>query len=1056
MKGKGLIQFFSVALILICIYQLTFNFVTNKVEKKAESYAKTRVLGGKDINGFTAAQIDSLNPLYHLARQQYLDSVSGETVFNLGIVKFSYEKCKQQQLNLGLDLKGGMNVVMEVSIQDLVRNLAGDNVNDPVFQRILARADSLHAKEGTTVYITHFERAYNEKGAGKQLASFFNTRSNQGSLKGSSTNEEVLTFLRSEAKDAFDRTYKILKTRIDKTGVTQPNITAQANTGRITIELPGVENPARVKRLLQATAKLEFWEMYENPEFLHYLSDINTGMKKHMGTTADSSDKKSTAKVDTSKHEAAPAVAGNNTPDPAKVAMKTADSNKNAVAASKNLKADSSSLGQDKENPFFKLLNPYIGKDEKGQQDAMPGPVVGLALGKDTARINKILSEDWARDILPKDAKLVWSARSGEHAARYYDLYAIKMPADNKAPMDGEMIASARQDYDQDNGKPDIDFTLTGVGTNTWARLTREVAAQNNNTGGYIGIVLDDYMQSCPHNQKEIDGGRAQITGSFEVQDAKDLANVLETGKLPTPARIVAEDVVGPSLGAESITAGVRSIAIAFLAILAFMVLYYNTSGWISNFALFFNLLFILGILASRGATLTLPGIAGLVLTMGMAVDANVLIHERIKEELARGKSLAKAVMDGHTKSYSAIFDTHLTTLITGLILAYFGLGPVLGYAITLNWGIVMTLFTAVFMAHLVFDWLLKRNKNIKFTTPISKKGFTHYNIQFVNKRKYAYIFSGTLAIIGLVSIFTKGFDYGVDFKGGRSYVVEFDKSVPSNDLRDGLTKSFGSAPVIKTMGSDNRFKITTAYMVGTTTPAADSMAKEKLFEGIKSHLPPALTFNKFKDNQKYLQQTSIVGASISDDIRSAAVKAILFSMLGIFLYILFRFRKWQFALGALVSLAHDVLMVMGLFSIFAGIVPFSLEVDEQFVAAALTVMGYSVADTVIVFDRIREYLKEHPTMDMKKCINDAINSTLNRTMMTSATVLLVLLILFLFGGEVIRGFSFALLIGIGFGTYSSIFVATPIVVDLAGKSFNRRSTTGAAAPPAKAMANKD
>lgn len=1035
MKGKGLVQFFSVALILICTYQLTFNFVTNGIEKRASEWAEAKVLQGKSIDLYKGAEKDSLEKRIHEMRAMYLDSVSGETALNLWIVKFSYEKCKQQQLNLGLDLKGGMNVVMEVSIEDLVKNLAGENATDPVFKMILARADSLAKKDGTVGYITHFENAYNQVGGGKNLASFFANRSNESSVNIKTTNAEVLNFLKNEADNAFDRTYKILKTRIDKTGVSQPNITAQQSTKRIIIELPGVENPTRVKHLLQSTAKLEFWGTYENadennqPLFYSYLDQINNSLKTRISATDTS--KKS---IDTASASSAALALKGNSP----AGNSTADSLKNKKSNDvAKTTTDSSKLKNI--NPLFDLLMPNIGKNDKNGYVAISGPVVGYATGKDTARINKMLSEDFALEILPSDARMLWSAKPNDKMDNKFELYAIKVPADGKAPLEGDKVTSARQDYDPEKGKPDIDFTMNSEGTNIWARLTKEYAKH------YIAIVLDNYVYSCPHVEGEINSSRSQITGTFEVQEAKDLANILETGKLPAPAKIVAEDVIGPSLGDEAIRAGIRSIIIAFLGILAFMVLYYSSSGWISNFALFFNLFFILGILASRGAVLTLPGIAGLVLTMGMAVDANVLIHERIKEELAKGKNLLKAVNDGHTKSYSAIFDTHLTTLITGLILAFFGLGPVLGYAITLNWGVLMTLFTAVFMAHLVFDWLLKRNKNITFTTPLSKNRFTNMNIQFVSKRKYAYMFSGALAIIGLVSIFTKGFDYGVDFKGGRSYTVQFQKAVSTNDVRNDLTKIYGSAPVVKTLGSDDRIKVTTTYLIDKTDNVSDSLATMKLYEGIQKNLPAGTTYAQFSTGEKYILNKTTVGPSISSDIQWAAVKAIIFSLIGIFLYILLRFRKWQFALGAIIALAHDTLMVMGLFSIFAGIVPFSMEVDETFVAACLTVMGYSVADTVIVFDRIREYLREHPNMDMKKCINDAINNTLSRTIITSSTVLLVLLILFIFGGEVIRGFSFALLIGVGFGTYSSIFVATPIVIDLAGKSFDKKPAAGGA-----------
>ncbi|HUM47496.1 MAG TPA: protein translocase subunit SecD, partial [Chitinophagales bacterium] len=652
-----------------------------------------------------------------------------------------------------------------------------------------------------------------------------------------------------------------------------------------------------------------------------------------------------------------------------------------------------------------------------------PGPVIGYSLGKDTSKVNEYLAMDFVRANFPKDVKFLWGAKPTDEKSNVYALYAIKMQVGTaRAPLEGDKVNDARQDIDQ-NSSPEVSMTMDNEGAKIWKVMT------SKNINKHIAIVLDNYVYSAPRVNGEIPNGRSSITGGFDINEAKDLANILTAGKLPAPAKIIAEDVVGPSLGKESIAAGIRSIVIAFVALLAFMVFYYNTSGIIANISLFFNLFFIIGVLASLGATLTLAGIAGIVLTMGMAVDANVLIHERIKEELERGKNLAKSIGDGHLRSYSAVFDTHLTTLITGLILAYFGLGPVLGYATTLNIGVIMTLFTAVFMAHLMFEWWMERFKTIKFTTNISRFNFTNFNIPFVKWRKYSYIISGTLATIGLISILTKGFEYGVDFSGGHAYVVQFDREVVTEEIQQELTKEFGIPPQVKTYGSNNKVKITTGYMVENTSTAADSTVNFKLYNGLKKFLPNDVSFKTFQEINQLSSQ--VVGPSISADILEHAYKAIIFSLLGIFLYILFRFRRWQFALGAIIALAHDVLMVMGAYSLFSGILPFALEVDETFVAACLTVMGYSVADTVIVFDRVREFLREHPAADMKHTINDAINKTLNRTVITSSTVLLVLLILFIFGGDAIRGFSFALLLGIGFGTYSSIFVATPIVVDL-------------------------
>lgn len=1022
MRGKGLVTFFSIALILICIYQLSFNFVTSRVENRATSLAEAAVLKGKSLESLTPPNTpnavfikDSVLTEIRKKRQAYLDSITNQTVFNLGIAKYTYQDCKDQQLSLGLDLQGGMNVVLQVSTDDLIKVLA-DNSADPTFNKALEMAKAKQKTQAQADFVTLFEQSWNEVAPQGKLASIFGTRDNQDKVKFNSTNEEVISFIRTQSNSAFDQTFNILRSRIDKFGVTQPNITAQQSTGRIIVELPGVDNPVRVRKLLQATAVLEFWETYDNPSFIQYLDAANTTLRNRLATTDTASDTTVENPLTTTT-ESNPLLAG-------------ADTGKATALTDSNLiKTDSVSLAaeaaknQSKENPLTSILQPNIYRTADDKVALAPGPVIGYSLGKDTSKVNDYLSTDYVRANFPKDVKFLWGAKPTDEKSNVYALYAIKMQVGStKAPLEGDKVNDARQDIDQ-NSNPEVSMTMDNEGAKIWKVMT------SKNINKSIAIVLDNYVYSAPRVNGEIPNGRSSITGGFDINEAKDLANILTAGKLPAPARIIAEDVVGPSLGKESIAAGIRSIVIAFVALLAFMVFYYNTSGIIANVSLFFNLFFIIGVLASLGATLTLAGIAGIVLTMGMAVDANVLIHERIKEELDRGKNMLKSISEGHLRSYSAVFDTHLTTLITGLILAYFGLGPVLGYATTLNIGVIMTLFTAVFMAHLMFDWWMERFKTIQFSTRISRFNFTNFNIQFVKWRKYAYVISGTLALIGLLSIFTKGFEYGVDFSGGHSYVVQFDREVTTEDIQQELTKEFGVSPQVKTYGSNNKVKITTGYLVDNSSELADSTVNYKLYNGLKKYLASDVSFKTFQQVNQLSSQ--VVGPSISADILDHAYKAIIFSLIGIFLYILLRFRKWQFALGAIIALAHDVLMVMGAYSLLSGVLPFALEVDETFVAACLTVMGYSVADTVIVFDRVREFLREHPAADMKHTINDAINKTLNRTVITSSTVLLVLLILFVFGGDAIRGFSFALLLGIGFGTYSSIFVATPIVIDL-------------------------
>ncbi len=1020
MKGKGIVQFFAIALILVCIYQLSFNVVTSRIESRADKFANLIVLKGKTVESVLpsdkfkrGAVEDSINRELKKYRQQYLDSVSNEVVYNIGITSFTYQKCKEQQLNLGLDLQGGMNVVLQVSMRDLIQSLADHN-KDTTFLKALDLADKNESIESQKGYVTLFGEAYKELSPTGRLAAIFNTKDNADKIKYNSTNEEVLAVIKTQADDAFNRTYNILRSRIDKFGVTQPNITAQPSTGRVVVELPGVDNPQRVRKLLQASAKLEFWETYSAQEIYPYFERVN----KALGARLSESEKGVSKDTTNLTAESNPLLNDS---------TKAKDSTLSNLVNSSTPNADSSALAKKQiaENPFFAhVYIPQYKDEQDGQQKIAPGPSVGIVLGKDTAKVNKYLSYDFVKSELPRDVKFLWSAKPYEGTQSSYVLYAIRKPAgEESAPLEGDAVVNARQDFDQNN-RPEVSMTMSSEGGRVWKNLT----AKNVNKS--IAIVLDNYVQSAPNVINEIPNGRSSITGGFTIEEAKDLANILQAGKLPAPAKIVAEDLVGPSLGEESIHAGIRSVIIAFIAILAFMVMYYNTSGIVANIALFLNLFFIIGVLASLSATLTLAGIAGIVLTMGMAVDANVLIHERIKEELAHGKTLIKAINDGHHRSYSAVFDTHLTTLITGLILAYFGLGPVLGYATTLNIGIILTLFTAVFLAHLIMYWWVSgKGRDMKFSTALTPSRINHLNIQFVKKRKYAYVISGTLVLISLISVFTKGFDYGVDFKGGRSYVVRFDQPVNTTDIRSAIEKVEGEAPIVKTYGGSNKVKITSVFLVDKHDTKTDSLASVALYNGVKGFLDPNVTYEQFRD--KNILSSQLVGPTISDEIRRSAVKAIIFSLIGIFLYILVRFRKWQFALGAIIALAHDVIIVMGAYSLFSGVLPFTLEVDETFVAAALTVMGYSVNDTVIVFDRIREFLREHPASDMKTLINDAINSTLSRTIMTSVTVLLVLLILFIFGGDVIRGFSFALLVGIGFGVYSSVFVATPIVIDL-------------------------
>jgi SecD/SecF fusion protein len=1009
MKGKGIIQFFAIALVLVSIYQLSFNFITSSVERRADEFAESRVLMGKSIESLlpsdkTEAKLveDSIRLQLKKYRIQYLDSVSNENVVDLGIVAFTYQKCKDQQLNLGLDLQGGMNVTLQVSMRDLIRSLA-DNSTDETFIKALDKADERQLRESQKDYVSLFIESYKQISPDAKLATIFATKDNSERIKYNSSDADVEKIIREEAAKAFDRTYNILRSRIDRFGVTSPNITAQSSTGRISVELPGVDNPMRVRRLLQASAKLEFWETYSATELYPVIENVNKLLATRLNTT----------ETGDSKTDSAPLQGENALKDTSGLSGATSVNDSTALAKK-----------QQSENPLFALMYVPNYKDQSSGKDMVANvPEVGYVLGKDTAKINRFLSYDFIKASIPRNIKFVWGAKPVEGTKSSYALYALKKQNNSdEAPLDGSVVVSARSDINQNN-KVEVALTMNADGAKTWRLLTQK------NKDRFIAIVLDDQVRSAPRVNEEIPNGRSSISGSFTQEEAKDLANILQTGKLPAPAKIIAEDVVGPSLGAESIRNGIQSMVFAFLAILGFMVFYYNTSGFVANLALLFNLFFIIGILASISATLTLAGIAGIVLTMGIAVDANVLTHERIKEELARGSALIKAINDGHTRSYSAIFDSNLTTLLTGIILAYFGMGPVLGYATTLNIGILMTLFTAVFMAHMFMEYWVKSGRTLKFHSP-TFRDFSKYNIQFVNKRKYSYVLSSVLTIICLVSIFTKGFQYGADFTGGRTYVVRFDQVVNTDEIRQSLVATLGGTPLVKTYGSNDQVKITTSFQVESNSPQADSAAYHSLYEGLKKYLGNDVTYAQFSTN--YLRSSSVIGPTISDDIKRNSTLAVIFAIIGIGLYILFRFRNWRYSVGVIVALVHDVIIVMGVFSIFSGILPFTLEVDEQFIAAALTVLGYSVNDTVIIYDRIREYLREHPAMDMQKCINDALNSTLNRTITTHLTVFIVVLILFIFAGETVRGFSFAMLIGVVFGTYSSMFVATPLVIDLA------------------------
>ncbi|MFT7333894.1 MAG: SecD/SecF fusion protein [Sphingobacteriales bacterium] len=974
MQGKGAIQFIAIALVVSCIYSLSFTFIANSVEKDAKAFG----------NGDPKKE------------QAYLDSIGTEPVFSLGFKDITYDEAKEKKLNLGLDLKGGMNVTMEVSLSDLVKSLA-DNTPDENFNRALRMADE-RKKDSQTDFITLFFEAYRELEPTKSLAATFATKENQGRISFNSTDDEILTVLQEEANSAIDRSFEILRTRIDKFGVTQPNIQLLEGSNRIVIELPGVNDKERVRKLLQGTAQLEFWETWENPEAIGYITQINEMMRLKEAPAVDSTVAATETEEDT-------ATDGLSLLDD--IASDTSDTS-----------SDNGLAEFQKNNPLFAVMTPAVGQNDQGQEVAQEGPLVGYVQFKDTAKMNTILKMPEVKNIIPGNMKFLWTVKP-IGTSNLYGLVAIKTTSrDKKPPLAGDVITNARADFNI-NGSPEVEMTMNTEGARIWKRITKE------NIGRSVAIVLDNYVYTYPTVQSEISGGVSSISGNFTINETKDLSNILKAGKLPAPTKIVEEEIVGPSLGKEAIQAGLISAISGLVLVLLFMIFYYSTAGFVANLALFANVFFIFGVLASLNAVLTLPGIAGIVLTIGMSVDANVLIYERIREELARGKGLKLAISDGYKNAYSSIVDANVTTLLTGIVLYVFGTGPILGFATTLIIGILTSLFSAIFITRLIFEWQVRKEKNVKFSIKSTENVFSNTKFDFITKRKIAYMISGTVIAIGIVSIVVRGFSLGVDFKGGRSYVVRFDETVSTTDVRASLGEAFQGSPEVKIFGSAEQLKITTTYLINENEPNTDSLVEAALDKGLVGFNTPF----EIMSSQK-------VGPTIANDIKVGAFWAVLMSMIIVFIYLLIRFRKWQFGLGALFALVHDVLFILGLFSLLNGVVPFSLDIDQAFIAAILTVVGYSINDTVVVFDRIREYLNLHHSKnaDIEPIINDALNSTLSRTIITAVTTFFVLLVLFIFGGEVIRGFTFAMLVGVVVGTYSSIFIATPVVVDFMKK----------------------
>jgi SecD/SecF fusion protein len=966
MKLKGLVWIFAIALILISVYQLSFTWVVNSHENemwaKAEKNVKAQNPTAK------GAQRDALiNQRY----RRLLDSTRDVEIYPF--FGTTYQKCKENELNLGLDLQGGMSVTMDVNLEGVIKSLS-NNPKDPQLLAAIAKANQLKVNSEAD-FITLFVDAYRSVAPNNKLSGIFAGAGKE--VKVTDTDDQVIAKLRERARGAIKQTYEVLVKRIDKFGVAQPNINLDEEKGVINVELAGVDDPERVRKFLQSSANLQFWEVYN-------IGDLSQNIE-----TAD----------------------------------KALQNYLNGVSATDTTAANDTTKAAQNARPLANVIQ-FEGPqtDNKGKQ--VFSPSLGFVAIKDTPKVNQYLNLDVVKMNFPGDLRFMWGVEETDEKSgrRFTRLYAIKtLPGTDRARVEGKDVEDARQDYEE--GKPAIKMQMTSTGTSAWARMTKE------NEFKPIAIALDEVVYSAPVvGEGGIPNGQSNITGNFTVQEAQDLANILNSGKIDAPAKIVQEQIVGPTLGQEAIKGGATAFIISFLVIFILMLVYYNTSGWVANAALILNLLFTVGVLTALGATLTAAGIAGLVLTIGMAVDTNVIIFERIKDELSRGKSYQQAVNDGYRRSLPPVIDAHVTSFMTAAILMYFGLGPVLGFATTQMLGIVLSLFCGILISRLITDLFTNRNKHLKYFTSVSRRIFRNANYNFIKYRKIAYMISVVVLLLGVGAYFN-GFHQGVEFKGGRSYTIAFNQNINIDDFRDRLKQSLdGDNAVLKTIEDNKHVNITTSYLKGVDN--ADSAVQSRIFAAVKDKLPAGTTYESFVKN--HIQSSQVVQPTISDDLKSGAVKATIFAILAIFAYIFIRFRDWRYSIGTIVAMLHDVLVTLIVFSFFKEIVPFPLEIDQHFIAAILTVIGFSMNDTVIVFDRIRETSRNSRGLDKPTIINKAINDTLSRTIMTSFTVFLTILTLFIFGGEVTRGFAFAMLIGVITGTYSSIFVAAPILVDLA------------------------
>ncbi len=1027
MQNKGAIRTIAIIFSLIFLYQLSFTLVTKRVEKKAEKFAEAEAT--KLANGDES----QFNLLRDQKETYYLDSVSNVNVYNLGVKKFTYRDAKEREINLGLDLKGGMNVTLEVSVKDIVKALSGDS-QDPTFLKAMELATK-RQEESKGDFVTLFGEAFKEVDPNASLVSIFLYEFKDKGININSSNDDVLKVLKSESDGAIDRSYQILGTRIDRFGVAQPNIQKMENSGRILVELPGIKDPERVRKLLQGTAQLEFWETYNFSEIQQFFTEADAKLAQ-------------TRKAQSNLEEETPATVADTIVEAGEVIAEegsVADSTVSgdlmdqlAENKSEEQAAEDESLDQmAQDHPLFAKLQPINGGSAR----------VGIAQVKDTAAINKMLAE--TKSIFPRQLKLAWTVKPetfpGENgeSIEVLDLVALKMSRDNKCALGGEVITDARQDYGQGN-QVEVTIQMNPEGAKAWKRLTGE------NVGKQIAIVLDDYVYSYPVVNGEIPNGRSSISGGgMTIEEAQDLANILKAGKLPAPARILEEQVVGPSLGKEAVQKGMWSMVFAFILVLVYMVFFYKKAGFVADIALLVNVFFLFGVLACLGSVLTLPGIAGIVLTLGMAVDSNVIIFERIKEEIKAGKGIRLAISDGYKNAYSAIIDGNVTTLITGIILIILGTGPVHSFAVTLCIGILTSLATSIFISRLIFERMLDKDREISFSTNLTRNFLQDKHYDFIGMRKTFFIICICFLVVSLGSLAIRGLNLGIDFKGGRNYVVQFDDpSIKVEQVRDALTTvNFDknaihtalamredqevddwSAPEVKTYGTNGQVKITTKFLINNDSPAVDSVIQTILYDGLKGLYNNNLSMTQFssEDETVGILSTQKVGATIASDVTRKSIWAIIVALALMFVYIAIRFKKWQYGVASIMALAQDTIIVLGMYSLFYNILPFTMEVDQSFIAAVLTVIGYSINATVVIFDRIRENVGLHPKSAWKTNMNSAVNSTLTRSFNTSGSTLVVLLAIFIFGGDTIRGFIFALLVGVLAGTFSSVFLSSP------------------------------